>query len=508
MEDERKPLTIASIHSRRHMLQTAVGGISAAALAVGGGLTMHSVLASDEDDDGDNSGSGSSGDDHDDNDDESVEVTEEIPEGSIEIRIVSEDADGFQPNDLTVDLGQSVTFVNAHDDEHTATGSGFDTGEIERGETATIVLDEPGRFAYACNFHPEMTGTIRVRDEDGNVPESSAQTGEVPADAIEVQIVSFAFEPATVTIAAGGTVVWINNDSAPHTVTGLNGEFDSDILDPGSSFAWQFTEPGNVSYECSLHPAMQGTIEVTGEAVVDEDGAAAALEPAGIVGAWIVSVEPAATHALPPQRALTTFHEDGAVMATFASVEDGFEGRLSDAHGTWEAAGDGAIAATIAAMSLGSDGAYAGIITITADISLDESGDGFSGEVSFAATGEDEESTASGQGMIEGQRVGSSETTNDELDASPVAGANGASATTVTIVNFAFDPVEIDVTAGSTVTWVNEDAAPHTATADDASFDTGRLDQGADGSATFDKPGTYAYQCDFHPAMVGTVTVT
>ena len=57
----------------------------------------------------------------------------QVPEGAVEIRIVSDDAGGFVPGELTVDLGQTVAFVNAHHDEHTATGSGFDTGVIASG---------------------------------------------------------------------------------------------------------------------------------------------------------------------------------------------------------------------------------------------------------------------------------------------------------------------------------------------------------------------------------------
>jgi plastocyanin len=78
----------------------------------------------------------------------------------------------------------------------------------------------------------------------------------------------------------------------------------------------------------------------------------------------------------------------------------------------------------------------------------------------------------------------------------------------VTIANFAFDPAEITVAAGTTVTWTNEDVAPHTVTADDGPFDSGRLDQGGSFSQTFDQPGSFAYHCEFHPSMHGTVVVT
>lgn len=514
MNDDQRVEDEETTHSRRRLLKSAISAAGVAALAASGGASVHRARAGDDedDDDQDNSGSGSGGDDEDHSghsgggEDDAVEVTGEVPAGSIEVRIVSEDADGFQPNDVTVDMGQSVTFVNVHDDEHTATGSGFDTGEIERGATATVVLDEPGQFAYACSFHPEMTGTISVRDENGNVPEPSSQTQDVPADAIEVQIVNFAFEPAAVTVPVGGTIVWVNNDSAPHTATGLDGSFDSNIFDPGASFAWQFTEPGTVPYRCSLHPAMEGTIEVTGDGEVSS--ASQDDAPASIVGAWLVAVGPDADAALPPQQALATFHQDGAIAATFATVggEDSAAVRLSDAHGTWEASTDG-FTATIAAMSLGMDGSYAGLLSIAVEGQVDESGDRLSGSFTFEAIDEGGGQLAAGEGTIDGQRVGSASTSSVELDATPVADGASASAVTVSIADFAFDPAEIEVTAGTTVTWANADAVPHTATADDGAFDTGRIDQGQEGSATFTGAGTFAYHCDFHPDMVGTVTV-
>jgi plastocyanin len=91
----------------------------------------------------------------------------------------------------------------------------------------------------------------------------------------------------------------------------------------------------------------------------------------------------------------------------------------------------------------------------------------------------------------------------------PVAGTPAsASGSAVEIKGFAFNPATITVPAGTTVTWTNQDSAPHTATADDTSFDTGRLDPGKSGSVTFDKPGTYTYTCTFHPNMKGTIVVT
>lgn len=91
----------------------------------------------------------------------------------------------------------------------------------------------------------------------------------------------------------------------------------------------------------------------------------------------------------------------------------------------------------------------------------------------------------------------------------------GGSATTqppalgaVAIVNFAFQPGAITVPVGTTVTWTNTGAAPHTVTSDtDGVFDSGRLTTGQRFQFRFDRAGTFAYQCAIHPAMKATITV-
>jgi plastocyanin len=79
----------------------------------------------------------------------------------------------------------------------------------------------------------------------------------------------------------------------------------------------------------------------------------------------------------------------------------------------------------------------------------------------------------------------------------------------VTISGFAFSPASITVPVGTTVTWTNKDAAPHTITSDDGTtFDSGNLANGATYSFTFTKAGTFAYHCAIHSSMKGTVIVT
>ena len=87
-------------------------------------------------------------------------------------------------------------------------------------------------------------------------------------------------------------------------------------------------------------------------------------------------------------------------------------------------------------------------------------------------------------------------------------GEMGGETVEVAIVNYTFEPMELTIKVGTTVTWENKDAVPHTVTADNGAFDSGRMNQGDKFSFTFNEPGTYTYICDIHPYMKGTITVT
>lgn len=77
-----------------------------------------------------------------------------------------------------------------------------------------------------------------------------------------VEIVDFAFSPATLTITAGDTVTWTNGDAVVHTATSTAGAFDSGDLAMGESYSFTFTEPGTYDYLCTPHPSMTGRIVV------------------------------------------------------------------------------------------------------------------------------------------------------------------------------------------------------------------------------------------------------
>jgi len=73
--------------------------------------------------------------------------------------------------------------------------------------------------------------------------------------------------------------------------------------------------------------------------------------------------------------------------------------------------------------------------------------------------------------------------------------------------NFAYQMANIQVHAGTTVTWTNQDNVPHSITFKNGMKDSGLLYQGQSFSYTFSTPGTYQYYCTVHPYMVATVTV-
>jgi plastocyanin len=80
-------------------------------------------------------------------------------------------------------------------------------------------------------------------------------------------------------------------------------------------------------------------------------------------------------------------------------------------------------------------------------------------------------------------------------------------AQTVSMVGFKFVPAKLEVHVGDAVEWINRDFVPHTATADDKTFDTGKLEAGASKRVVMTKAGTFPYTCHFHSGMKGTLVV-
>jgi plastocyanin len=78
----------------------------------------------------------------------------------------------------------------------------------------------------------------------------------------------------------------------------------------------------------------------------------------------------------------------------------------------------------------------------------------------------------------------------------------------VSAINFAFSPSSLTIKVGTSVTFTNRDAATHTFTANGGAFNSGDVGTNQSYAFTFATAGSYAYHCQIHPYMTGTITVT
>jgi plastocyanin len=101
--------------------------------------------------------------------------------------------------------------------------------------------------------------TMDMTTTPDTAPADTAATAPVMEAAVE--IADFAFGPADITVAVGGTVTWTNTDGQAHTATS-SGNFDTGSIAAGASASVTFDEPGTFTYICSFHPFMTATITV------------------------------------------------------------------------------------------------------------------------------------------------------------------------------------------------------------------------------------------------------
>lgn len=112
-------------------------------------------------------------------------------------------------------------------------------------------------FITACSYGTTVrTGTDQLASPVGR------QAADMQAVSIDnkVSIQNFAFSPGVLTVKKGTTVIWTNDDAAPHQVK--SAVFNSSVLNTGDSFTFTFNEAGSYDYICSIHPSMKGTIIV------------------------------------------------------------------------------------------------------------------------------------------------------------------------------------------------------------------------------------------------------
>ena len=77
-----------------------------------------------------------------------------------------------------------------------------------------------------------------------------------------VTIDATTYSPKTLTVRAGDTIVWVNEDLFPHTVTAKSGRFDSGDIAAGKSWSYTVKAEGLFAYFCTYHTTMKGTLRI------------------------------------------------------------------------------------------------------------------------------------------------------------------------------------------------------------------------------------------------------
>ena len=137
-----------------------------------------------------------------------------------------------------------------------------------QGTTAWVTNEVSNDVTVVDLASATVTATIPV----GNAPRKiviqpqSLPRAQIPSNdpsVVTVTISAMAFSPSTISVHAGQTIVWRNQDTIAHTITSDDGKWDSGNIAPGQSYDLTLLQPGQYAYHCSIHPFMQGTLTVT-----------------------------------------------------------------------------------------------------------------------------------------------------------------------------------------------------------------------------------------------------
>ncbi|MGD8684112.1 MAG: cupredoxin domain-containing protein [Chloroflexota bacterium] len=287
----------------------------------------------------------------------------------------------------------------------------------------------------------------------------AAATVALGQDSEEV-IISDTLVPKRLEVSAGTVVTWRNEDRERHRMRSRGGpvEFDSGNLEPGERFSVTFVVPGRYRY-------------------IDERND----EDRSYFGTVIV-IDEGPTGGPPPMEATVTLIDE-SYQPPALEVAAG-------ATVTWENI-DGDDDHTVTA----NDGTFnSGVLP---------AGSAF--EHTFDAPG-----TYPYFCAIHPEMVGTITVVGDAAAPTEPAAVESPSPlepTAVSIVDLTFEPATIEVDAGASVTWTNEDSVPHTVTARTDDFNSGVMQEGGTFTHTFDEPGAFDYFCAIHPSMTGTVVV-
>lgn len=369
--------------------------------------------------------------------------------------------------------------------------SSFGTGELELntndGQAVPKILTgdlveifQGTELVLSGGFDDDGDGNIE--DDDNNqVPitptqNSSMQAGSnssgtittvitVPQDADDLGAGAYSPNPASV--SGDSTITWNNIDDSPHTATADDGSFDTGIINGGSSGSALIsasTGTRTIPYHCNVHPEMRGTLQVIA-----------------------LSTIPSSNSTL----------QDAPVTVTSSSNNSTIQNLQEAILALQQAIGSLQQALVALQQSASQDGN----VTI------------FSGNNNTAASPiqEEQQQPALPPPQQPQSQQQQQQRQQENLTVSIVQGSSTPTD------NGGFQPNPIQLQAGDTVTWRNDDLEAHTVTSGsdgvpDNKFNSSPnfiplITPGATFSHTFIQAGEYPYFCLLHPNMVGTVTV-
>ncbi len=157
-------------------------------------------------------------------------------------------------------------YVVIHRDDNGSPGAVIGNSELISGERQELKVSVSGDTTpkvYPMLHYDDGDETYEFPGDDGPVKVD----GQVLMDSMilskKVMIQDFAFSPSFITVPGGMEVVWENQDGTTHTVTSKDDVFDSGNIADGESFSYTFDQKGTYEYYCTIHPSMEGEVEVT-----------------------------------------------------------------------------------------------------------------------------------------------------------------------------------------------------------------------------------------------------
>jgi plastocyanin/FtsP/CotA-like multicopper oxidase with cupredoxin domain len=182
----------------------------------------------------------------------------------------------FDPGELEIEERDYVEWINTdREGVHSvrAKNGDFESGPLDPGKIWGCFFFKAGTYDYNCKFHKHewwydrggynLTPYIRVKPKSGSGGSSPAPPPPAATTTLDVAITSTGFSPSSLTIKAGDSVRWTNQDTTTHdAMADDHSSWGSPNLPPGKVWSHIFGQSGTFGYHCHIHPEMTGTIQV------------------------------------------------------------------------------------------------------------------------------------------------------------------------------------------------------------------------------------------------------